>query len=419
MEVRAEEGRRMKHRVMATVVALVMFATLTSAPMLARAADQPNVYVDPNIDDNTLTGFPSDPNGAIQATRERIAAGDMPGAIRRLSLYVVIHPGEVGPRRFLGDLYFRTGQIQRAQFVYEEILKFAPADKETHNRLGTVYAEENRVDDAIAQFNAALPGTDSVNDLVELHVRKGDLAQYEIDVEKLARDFPNDPGVQGELGQVYYAIHQPGQADVYYARALDGDPTDLTALNGMGLALLELHRYDDAVKMFERCLVVDPPSFHCENNLGATYLEAGEFALAKAALDKAYKAAPERAETFVNYGYMADAQDNWQQAVAQYAKAIELYPYLREAYIDLALDYERHQLYVLAQAVLIKGIASVHDDGRLHVLLGDAYESQGDRSDALAQFVLGEKGSDPTAIGIATEQVSLLSAATPSAAASP
>ncbi|HTC31441.1 MAG TPA: hypothetical protein VK702_11995, partial [Candidatus Acidoferrum sp.] len=130
-------------------------------------------------------------------------------------------------------------------------------------------------------------------------------------------------------------------------------------------------------------------------------------------------AAPERAETFVNYGYMADAQDNWQQAVAQYAKAIELYPYLREAYIDLALDYERHQLYVLAQAVLIKGIASVHDDGRLHVLLGDAYESQGDRSDALAQFVLGEKGSDPTAIGIATEQVSLLSATTPSAAASP
>ena len=409
----------MNHRVVAIAAALTMLVAL-SAPLVVRAADdQPKVYVDPNIDDTTLNGFPSDPKGAIRATRERIAAGDMSGAIRLLTLYVVTHPGEIAPHRFLGDLYFRTGQIARAQFVYEEILKFAPGDKQTHNRLGTVYAEENRIDDAIAQFNAALPGTDSVDDLVELHVRKGDLAQYEIDVEKLARDFPSDPGVQGELGQVYYAIHQPEQAEVYYDRALDEDPTNLTALNGLGLALLEMHRYSDAVKMFDRCLAIEPPSFQCENNLGATYLQADELNRAKVALDKAFKDAPERAETFVNYGYMADEQDNWQQAVAQYAKAIELYPYLREAYIDLALDYEKHQLYVLAQAVLIKGIASVHDDGRLHVLLGDAYEAQGDRSDALAQFVLGEKGSDPTAAGIATSRVSLLSATTPAAAATP
>ncbi|MGC2244208.1 MAG: hypothetical protein WBA06_11325, partial [Candidatus Aquilonibacter sp.] len=80
------------------------------------------------------------------------------------------------------------------------------------------------------------------------------------------------------------------------------------------------------------------------------------------------------------------------------------------AYIDLALDYQRHQLYVLEQAVLIKGIASVHDDGRLHVLLGDAYEAQGDRSDALMQFELGQKGTDPDAVSIATQRVSLLSA---------
>jgi tetratricopeptide (TPR) repeat protein len=390
-----------------TLTALMMLVG-TSA-RAARAADQPpNVYVDPTYDDTTLKGFPSDPVGAIRATRELIAAGDMSGAIRKLSMYVVIHPGEIGPRRFLGDLYFRTGQIARAQFLYEEILKFAPSDKETHNRLGTVYAEENRIDDAIAQFDAALPGTDSVDDLVELHERKGDLDKYEIDVQKMARDYPNDPGVQAELGQVYSAIHQSAQAEVYYNRALSQDPTDLTALNGLGLALMDMHQYNEAVATFKRCLGVDPLAFQCQNNMGATYLEAKEIDKAKAALDKAAKDAPERAETFVNYGYMADLQDDWQRAVAQYAKAIELYPYLREAYIDLALDYERHQLYVLAQAVLIKGIASVHDDGRLHVLLGDAYEAQGDKADALAQFQLGEKGSDATAVGIATQRVSLL-----------
>jgi len=397
----------MNHRIVAIGITLAAALLFAGAPALA-AADGPKVYVDPSLDDNTLNGFPSDPAGAIRATRELIAAGDMSGAIRKLSLYVVIHPGEVAPRRFLGDLYFRTGQIARAQFLYEEILKFAPNDKETHNRLGTVYAEENRVDDAIAQFNAALPGTDSVDDLVALHERKGDLDKYEIEVQKMARDYPSDAGIQAELGQVYYAIHQPAEAEVYYNRALSEDPRDLTALNGLGLAFMDMHQFDDAVATFNKCLSIDRYAYQCQNNLGATDLEAKRADPARVALDKAFKDAPERAETFVNYGYLADLQDDWQRAVAQYAKAIELDPYLREAYIDLALDYEHHQLYVLAQAVLIKGIASVNDDGRLHVLLGDAYEAQGDKTDALAQFKLGEKGSDATAVGLATQHVSLL-----------
>lgn len=404
----------MDNRAVALGIALVLVGAFVGAPLLATAADQnqPQVYYGPELTngDGVLNGFPSDPAGAIRATRELIAAGNMSGAIERLARYTVIHPGEIAPRRFLGDLYFRTGQIQRAQFAYEEILKMAPYDKETHNLLGSVYAEENRVEDAIAQFDAALPGTDSVNDLVDLHLRKGDLAAYEISVQKLARDYPNDPAIQGELGQVLYAIHQPEQAEVYYNRALDQDPRDLTALNGLGLALLDLHDYDDAVMTFKKCLGIMPSSYQCEGNLAATYLEALRLEDAKRTLDLAYKLAPERAETFVNYGYLADVQDDWQHAVAQYAKAIELYPYLREAYIDLALDYQRHQLYVLEQAVLIKGIASVYDDGRLHVLLGDAYEAQGDRSDALMQFQLGEKGSDPDAVSIATHQVSLLGA---------
>lgn len=412
----------MNYRFTAIGLALTATMLLAAIPAFAPAApagDGPNVYVDPTYDINTLNGFPSDPAGAIRATRELIASGDMSGAIRKLSLYVAIHPGEIGPRRFLGDLYFRTGQIARAQFVYEEILKYAPGDKETHNRLGTVYAEENRVDDAIVQFNSALPGTDSVDDLVELHERKGDLDKYEVEMQKLARDYPEDPGIQSELGQVYYAIHQSAQSEVYYNRALAQDPRDLTALNGLGLALMDLHQYDDAVATFKKCLGVDPLSYQCQNNMAATYLEAKQLDTAKVALDKAFRDAPERAETFVNYGYLADMQDDWQRAVAQYAKAIELYPYLREAYIDLALDYERHQLYVLAQAVLIKGIASVHDDGRLHVLLGDAYEAQGDKANALAQFQLGAKGSDATAVGIATERVSLLTTSSATNASPP
>ncbi len=144
--------------------------------------------------------------------------------------------------------------------------------------------------------------------------------------------------------------------------------------------------------------------------MGAADLEARDYTGAKVALDRAYRLAPERAETFVNYGYLADAQNDWHVAVADYAKAIATWPYIREAYIDLGIAYEDHKLYALAQEALVKGLASVPDDGRLHFLLGRAYEMQGDTADALAQFKLAAAGSDPTAVRIGREHLAALSA---------
>ena len=63
--------------------------------------------------------------------------------------------------------------------MYEQLIARNPKDKQTHNRLGVVYATENRVDVAIVQFQNALPGTDSIRDLVLLHLRKGDLPVYQ------------------------------------------------------------------------------------------------------------------------------------------------------------------------------------------------------------------------------------------------
>src|SRR5947209_6075368 len=152
--------------------------------------------------------LPSDPQGAIQAARERVAANDLDGAIRDLATYVSGHPGEIGPERLLGDLYYRHGELGKAEEQYKHILTYAPKDKETHNRLGSVFATENKLDAAIDEFNKSLPGTDSVPDLVRLHLRKGDFDRYKYEREKAAIDFPTDPDNALELGKVYLAMHQ-------------------------------------------------------------------------------------------------------------------------------------------------------------------------------------------------------------------
>lgn len=389
-------------------------ATLVGGlPCAALAQQQSTFQVNPDSDQYVTQNFASDPKGAIRRARELIAAGKMDLAIKRLEEYVQIHPWELDPHRFLGDLYFRSGRLDRAIFVYRSILVLVPQDKETHNRLGTVYAVQNRVDDAIAQFNAALPGTDSVADLVSLHERKGDLPAYREQVQREASEFPTDPAIQGELGQIYEALHEPVRAQRYFQRALDSDPKDLTSLNGLGLVYLAMNQYADSIRAFQACLNVQPQTYECEDNLGAAQLQAGQLSEAKKTLDVAYRLAPERAETLVNYGYLADAHGDWQRAVAYYAQAIAKWPYLREAYIDLGLAYEDHHLFPLAQAALLKGIASVVDDGRMHYLLGQAYAAEGKRDDALAQFKLAAKGADPVAARIAQARFSEMSSAKP------
>ena len=377
---------------------------LCSGPLSVAASAQPvPVIINPNEYQNA-PGFISDPAGAVRRAREKIAAGDLEGAVDELAVYVAGHPREIGPARFLGDLYYRLGRFDRAEGIYLRLLYLNPYDKETHNRLGVVYATENRINDAIDQFDRALPGTDSVSDLVAMHLRKGDLAVYQSDMVGLAGREPSNPDIQAEVGQIFSVMHKPADAMGYYMRALDSDPESLTALNGLGLAYLDLHNPQQAELNFKKCLALDPPNYTCENNLGATYLQSGRDAEAKEALTRAHDLEPERPEALVNFGYLADLHGNWKGAIKYYVQATVVGPYLPEAYVDLGIDYEHNNLYQLAEASLLKGVAAAPHDGRIRYLLAVAYVAEGKQQLALEQLKAAKDSLDPDVARIAEEE---------------
>jgi len=373
---------------------------------VAYAAGTSTLEINPQRD--STYALPSDPQGAMEAARELVAAGDLEGAIRGLSRYVAGHPGEIMPARLLGDLYYRRGDLGRAEAQYKAILALVPRDKETHNRLGSVYATQNRIEDAIDEFNRSLPGTDSVPDLVKLHMRKGDFSVYMAERERAAREYPTDPEWQLELGQVYEAVHRPDLAILYFRRALDQDPSSLFALNGLGLAFLDEDQYDSAIEDFQTCLRHDQYYYACADNLGAAYLESKRFAGAGSILAFAHKLQPERSEALVNLGYLADANGDWKKAVSYYIQAMTVYPYSPDSYIDLGYTYTVHGLYQLAQSALVKGLAVAPGDGRLHFLLGDAYARQGNQSLAEMQFRAAATSDDPDVKRLAQERVAAL-----------
>jgi Flp pilus assembly protein TadD len=341
---------------------------------------------------------------AIESARQRIAAGDMDGAVRQLAEYVSGHPDATDAARFLGDLYYREGRFDSAEAVYAKLIARNPHDKETHNRLGVVYATQNRVDEAIVQFQDALPGTDSIRDLVMLHLRKGDLPQYESQMEQAAANQPSQSDLQEEVGEVFGALHRPADAIKYFARALDSDPKSIAALNGIGMAYLDTHDHNTAMRYFDNCLTLDPQNYACIDNLGVANIQANRFDVALSQFNRAHRLEPERPEAIVNFGYLADTRGDWKRAVAYYVQAIAVDPYVPESYVNLGIDYEHNGLYPLAQSALLKGVAAVPYDGRVRYLLARAYAAQGQKALALAQLKAAEESLDPDVAEIAKQE---------------
>lgn len=376
------------------------FAAALATPLPAASND--SVILSPEAHQT------ADQQAAINYARELIAAGDIDRAVTQLAEFVATHPNGVEAARFLGDLYYRQGRFAQAEAVYKALLARNPHDKQTHNRLGVVYATENQVDAAIAEFQSALPGTDSIRDLVFLHLRKGDLQSYEDEMMRAAHDEPNNADIQEELGEIYQTVHRPNEAVRYFRRALDSDPRSIAALNGVGMAYLDLHDPGTALEYLNDCLNIDPTNYACLNNIGVARIQAGSYDQALAQFRKAHRLEPERPEALVNFGYLADARGDWKRAVVYYVQAIAVNPYVSESYVNLGIDYEHNGLYSLAQSALLKGVAAAPYDGRVRYLLARAYAAQGEKALALAQLKAAQTSFDPDVSEIAKEETQRL-----------
>ena len=366
------------------------------------------VHADQN---DRLSGddFASDPAGAVDRARKSVAKGDLPGAIAALRMYAAAHPRELGPARYLGDLYYRAGDLRTAERVYSDVLKFAPADAETHDRLGGIYAAQDRVADAIDQFTRSLPETSAYDRLVDLHRRLGDLSKFEEQVRATADGDLTSAAAAFAIGTIFVADHRSPEAVPYLERALLLQPNSCPALAQLGVAYADLGEYADAERTIGRCIALDPNNYAANVNLGTVLVTVGRTDDARAAFDRANRVRPDGPEALVDIGYVEDVHQHWDAAVRYYLRAIAADPLARDAYVDLGFDYDEHRLFALAEAAYLKGLSIAPGDGRLHYLLGVAYSDQGKRDLALAQYRAAAAASDePEVVQAAAHSLSRL-----------
>lgn len=390
-------------RVFGVLVATAVFTVAVTAPAWGEAT-----AVAPPAAAASGTAGDAAPSAILDAARARVAAGDTKGAIDELAPYVAKHPSDAAAGRLLGDLYFRVPDYARAEKIWRGVLALDPDDRETHSRLGSLYAVQDRIADAIAEFQKSLPNRSGYVGLVTMHRRAGDLPVYLSRLEAQTRDHPFDAAAWTELGQARLQLHQFDSALEALNRAVGLRPSACSGRLELAYLLVDMRRIDPAIANLKTCLQNDHEYYPALVNLGEAYLEKNDAATARPYFDRALKVRAEGSEALVDIGYIYDMTGDWKTATGYYNRAIRSDPMRPEAYINLGYDYNEHRFFPLAEAAFIKGLSVAADDGRLHYLLAVTYNVQGKIALARDEYRHALSSEEPDVVRAARAELALL-----------
>jgi len=154
------------------------------------------------------------------------------------------------------------------------------------------------------------------------------------------------------LGQALAAAGKPEEARDEYAKALNIDPSYVSAMVSMS-SYYNLHgNYDEAISCLNAALNIRPDSDQAHYNLALAYSGQGKTAQAIAEYRAALQINPRHDKALVNLGATLAQQGNMTDAIALYQRAIEIAP----------------------------------DNPYAHNALGGALESQGKLDEAVQQY---------------------------------
>ncbi len=131
---------------------------------------------------------------------------------------------------------------------------------------------------------------------------------------------------------IYAHLGEWGRRLPEFNAAIEKDPKDVKALNGLGNAYSEMGEYIRAITEYAKAIEADPKSPTAYNGRCDVYTIQKEFDKALADCDKAIKLKSKYTFAFINRGKVYDSKGDYEKAIADYTQAIELNPRYANAY---------------------------------------------------------------------------------------
>jgi tetratricopeptide (TPR) repeat protein len=284
----------------------------------------------------------------------------LPEAIEMFEVVRNIDENDVPTQIYLGQLYFLTGDLDKASVMYERVQSHKDARAAALAGLGKIALARGRYTEAVDRLEEALKLSPAATRLRQpLAMAYRGLGETEKAEANLAHYAPNgdEPGVPDPVvdllsskvvvsrvllrrGQRYGKEGRFDLAEQAYRAAVASDPTSAEAIANLGISLANLGHIAEAQERLTESLRMDDTNSLVHLSLGVVYDRQGFDKLAIEQYQSALERDPDSLQARV---YLADAKMRTGSA----AEAAQLY---RQA-LDRSPDSSRMQ-FSLAMALV-------------------------------------------------------------------
>jgi predicted Zn-dependent protease len=220
------------------------------------------------------------------------------------------------------------------------------------------------------------------NNLGRLYFNKHDYRNATQTLSEGLRLNPNMPTASAMLGISYLETGRAVEAEEPLETALHASPADNLVRMTLAKTLIQLHKYEGAVELLKTYTQENPRDQQAWYLLGKTYLQLSEDSLGKInQIDPNSVVAHEVA------GEIDESMHNYDGALVEYKKAIELRPDDPAAHFHLANTFWLINKWDSARTEFVAGLAHDPNNCTGHWKLGNTIlEANGEPSDALAHL---------------------------------
>jgi tetratricopeptide (TPR) repeat protein len=248
----------------------------------------------------------------------------------------------------LGLAYFRLGEDQKSELLFNRALKINPDSSETLYLLAQVYTNEKRSVDALDLLARAHKLAPQNTDVIFLLARISMSQNYFEDAIPLLESglqiAPKRADLHAALGESYFMSGKTEKAVEEFKALIDLDPS-AGSYAFMGLSYRHLGRFDEAKKYFEEGLQKDPRSASCLFNVGYIEERQGNHAAAEKLFQQALQAKPDFADALLELANLRIAAKRFEEAADLLRRYVRLSRDPASGYYKLAMvERSLHQM---------------------------------------------------------------------------
>ncbi len=278
-----------------------------------------------------------DKNKSMLAAQKFIQKGQYEKAIKEYTRIAQEDPNDIKVRQKLGDLYARENKKEdalveynyvgkyyaddgfylRAIAVYKQVLKLDPAQIQINFKLADLYHKQNLIGDAIKQFQL----------VYSYYERKGDTIKALDTLDKMAEMAPANLSLRMRLADAYY---RNGFVD----RSLD-------EYVKIGEQLKKEGRTEDLVQLYERLIKHHPNRLDMLTNVAEIYLRMNKRDMAEARIEMGLRTAPDDLKLLYLKSRILLLKEDNEASIKILSKILDINPEFIEAKEELVRVYEK------------------------------------------------------------------------------